>query len=737
MKLSLINFRCHKNLKLKLPDTGLVLLSGPSGVGKSTVLNAIVFALYGKVKKPYTFGVKKGCSVVMEYKDLYIQRSRTPNVLSILIDNQKWEDEPAETKIQEYLGNGICLDEIEFMASSYIRQKQLGSLLYMAGPQQLSFIEHLAFSEVPIEKLREICGNYIKDIKQKNSNIDSQLELIKTQIIELEAKTGKKFDKKQINVLKEKSKTIHSEYAKNMEILSLNQKSYDEQQQLEKLLLEQNNRNNQLKEQLSKLPNISEKKINKLEKKLKTAENTLYIYNNKIQLELELSTLEKNYDTNELQKEINNLKNLDLDDIPIVEKVINDYDTLLSELNTDVTDLNALEKEYNKKSIKKRLKEYKELLVSIQVLKCPNCKCSLIMKNNELESVNSEKIKSEESIDSLNNKIYNLEKKLKKSYQINDIISKIRKLNPDRDKLQKLKKLQKYRMDLDKYTEIHIHNKSSLIAKIQAIKIGDVPSEKKIEKIKNKLSINKKNWIKHQELQRDLANDIYANSIKALQKNDTKITESELNLQKLTVQRLSVELQEFTKNSDLLQEYSNFKQSKKDLKNKRKVAEKLNTDKNSILSTLEGFTTLFARIKDAEHISIENTVMGINNEAGVHLEEMFDDPIKIEMQTYRQTKTTKSVKPQINTSIEYRGFEYDSLDQISGGEQDRVSLAYTVALSSMFRSPILLLDECLSSLDKQLNTHILERMKQLSCDKLILVVSHEAERGLFDKIIEM
>ena len=49
MKLKLENFRCHKKAAFDFPNTGLVLLSGASGAGKTTIINAKTYALYGKL----------------------------------------------------------------------------------------------------------------------------------------------------------------------------------------------------------------------------------------------------------------------------------------------------------------------------------------------------------------------------------------------------------------------------------------------------------------------------------------------------------------------------------------------------------------------------------------------------------------------------------------------------------------------------------------------------------------
>jgi DNA repair exonuclease SbcCD ATPase subunit len=143
----------------------------------------------------------------------------------------------------------------------------------------------------------------------------------------------------------------------------------------------------------------------------------------------------------------------------------------------------------------------------------------------------------------------------------------------------------------------------------------------------------------------------------------------------------------------------------------------------------------------AEVLSIEDTVGLINSYSEVYLKFMFEtsfDPeIKVALKTFKELKTSKVTKPRINTVIEYKNYTYDSIDQVSGGESDRISLAFVLALNSLFRVPFLMLDECLSSLDSELNTLILERLREYAKDKLLLVVSHEANHGVFDHVVNV
>ena len=102
MKLELENFRCHKKAGFEIPDTGLVLLSGVSGAGKTTVLNAITYALYGKLAKPYSHDQTK-CSVRIEgyripgsEETLDIVRKSPGSRLKVTCNGKEYEDDGAQ-----------------------------------------------------------------------------------------------------------------------------------------------------------------------------------------------------------------------------------------------------------------------------------------------------------------------------------------------------------------------------------------------------------------------------------------------------------------------------------------------------------------------------------------------------------------------------------------------------------------------------------------------------------------
>ena len=184
-------------------------------------------------------------------------------------------------------------------------------------------------------------------------------------------------------------------------------------------------------------------------------------------------------------------------------------------------------------------------------------------------------------------------------------------------------------------------------------------------------------------------------------------------------------INEYNNYSKALEKYSEFKNKITDLENKEKEDRK----------KYDASVLLKEKILEAESIAILNIIETINNHSQVYLDYFFpDNPIIVKLQSFKETK--KDNKPQIIILIDYKGNETD-LASLSGGELSRVVLAFTLALSEIFNSPILLLDESTASLDQDSTTIVFDAIKENFKNKLVLIVAHQVVLGIFDNIIKI
>ena len=162
----------------------------------------------------------------------------------------------------------------------------------------------------------------------------------------------------------------------------------------------------------------------------------------------------------------------------------------------------------------------------------------------------------------------------------------------------------------------------------------------------------------------------------------------------------------------------------------QQTSSEVETKKYAVLDKLR------LKLLEAETIALESTVASINLELAQQLDGLFDTPISVRFETTKQLGNGGS-RHCVNLSVHYRGQNYDDIDQLSGGEAARVSLAITLALNKTASSPLLLLDESLSALDGELVDTVIDALKIASSSSNIpiFVVLHNNVQGVFDEVI--
>lgn len=188
------------------------------------------------------------------------------------------------------------------------------------------------------------------------------------------------------------------------------------------------------------------------------------------------------------------------------------------------------------------------------------------------------------------------------------------------------------------------------------------------------------------------------------------------NLQDLIIRRREIE--DLNK---LISEYRNMGEEEKKMEND--------------LLKLNQLKTL---INEVECQYIQKTVDLLNETLEDVAESLFTEPISLTLDLYKELKSTHRLKQAVNLKCIYKGIEYGKIEEMSGGEGDRVSLALIIALHKLSPSPLLLLDECISSLDSNLREQCLKSLREhLGEDKTAIAIIHETIEGHFDEVVKI
>jgi DNA repair protein SbcC/Rad50 len=180
MKLILQNFRCFRDLTIEFPDKGLVLLWGHSGVGKSTLLKAIHFALFGKEQKVVTNGEKK-CSVTLvlprrtEGDEWTIFRTKNPTYLRLTTIEGSFEDEVAQQMILNRFGD-------HFLLTNYIAQKSVNSFFALSNADKTTFLHHLTLQQFDVDSLKNKIKSKIRDRKSALATLSGEVGTLRVML---------------------------------------------------------------------------------------------------------------------------------------------------------------------------------------------------------------------------------------------------------------------------------------------------------------------------------------------------------------------------------------------------------------------------------------------------------------------------------------------------------------------------------------------------------------------------
>ena len=164
------------------------------------------------------------------------------------------------------------------------------------------------------------------------------------------------------------------------------------------------------------------------------------------------------------------------------------------------------------------------------------------------------------------------------------------------------------------------------------------------------------------------------------------------------------------------------------------------TTEAEICTKLKGIYKLKDIIRDAESLCLTRILTAINDSVATYLDIFFQSyPIKVNLvirddSDPSQAKAKSNRTGQIHITVDYKDMEAD-MSILSGGELQRVIIAYNMALSELFHVPLMLFDECTSNLDQELTETIVRGIKHNSYGKNIIMIAHQVVSGIFDQTI--
>lgn len=609
-------------------------------------------------------------------------------------------------------------------------------------------------SNISEKEVKEKYLNLETESKRKKTELDIEITNLSKEIIEA---TTSQIEKAKLESYIQEKKNQLSEIEKKIDMNVYNEEYYNNLVNFKKYketLIEVNNLQNTKEELENKY--IKEKEIfdTQLQKKLTDIENELWQDGTK---EDSLEAIENLEDClKDFQQYENACQKLS------TIKIEQDFSHEILELQ---------------QSIKQYEKELEKCKISKKVLKCPCCKSSLLFKNDVLEESIIKEISDDRTELSIQKSLREHEKRLmdlqqkqqirqqnlSKKEELETIISDIQKIYEEiqttfeiksqilsyREYIQKnlqredlINKLsgEKSPLLIDIEKQLKVIN-TKLISYKKLVEDTSFPSYEDVDTEIIKQKISKETLIDLKEQYENIKKDYDKTQIifqKLLEKSGKDINKIQEKIEddKKEICILNEKLEKCTLYLKKIEEYE---RDKKDYDTFKKYQENLKKDENSEIEMQKKYESiLFLKesISKSESIFLQKFILDLNKSVQKYINMFFtEDPMTLTLRTQR-SNSKQEIKSQINLLIDYKGNEFD-VSNLSGGEYDRVNLAITLSFAEMYGIPLLVLDECISSLDYTNFNNVIDCIRDNYLGNHVIVVSHQANEGLFDNIVQL
>ena len=732
-ELELKNFMRYLDKTCIKFDKKFIVIVGKTGAGKTSLLDAITFALYKRTSRTDLSGVKiedvckpggyvklKFTSGNSEYEvERGIKHTGQPYLI-LKKDGRKIEGKIPE--LDREIANIIGLDYIGFRNSTFIRQEEMKELGSAKGSERLEIFQKLFRLDV-FEKAKEIADEKLKEVSREISRIEDIISLEKSRL----EKEEKEIPRREEEIEELKSKIAKIEYIfekKKIEVKKY-EKELEEKRKKYEEFIKLKTKYEELNKQFEKIKN----EIFEAEKRKRELE---YLLKRKKILETEI-------------RDIDRIK----EDIEVLEKIKNAKDGLLREKNIYKDNLKSIIEKYRRKKYKIALRIEKEKN------RIKNLKTS-ITKEEAFDLLRNEGALNERinridlEVEWLKRNATLLRRLLKEKEEskqkLNLIKNKIKLINEDCFILSEIKRnLQELERELLLLEEEEEKEKQKNIDKIKRIdeeieKLGfDHEKETRLSKLREILKEKERKRKEYEDILkkfsqigniddeirkktielRDLESKVLGMSHKY--KEMEKIKE-EYEKIKIKTENLKNEERKIENNLIKLKEEKRIKEielenKKTEILNLKKEIEKLKDELNKFKENAEIYSLLKERIFHKRGVvmhALNQLLPNLARETSENLMELTDGRFnRVELIPYEQNN-------QYGISIRVYGVDGRPHDvqEFSGGEKTQINAALRFAIArelasmkgSYSRMRILFIDEGdLGSLDTEVSRELFVR----------------------------
>jgi len=796
-RVKLKGFKKYTEEKIFELQPGINLIEGKSGSGKSTLIEAVYWVLFGKPRDVKNVFLEKeeikknGTSVSFWLDNYYVKRTKPPETLILKIKKEKgdkvYEGEEAQQLIYQIFGNGT---EWGSEYSCFMFQGQSNILLSGTKAEKTDILKKLFFGndEVEgqkyIERIEEIVKKYESKIEKNRNKIDTISEIIKKE---------KEDYSDIISSLPQKNKN-EINYENVISDLKMRIKIQNE-------LDQEKNKRNDYSEEIQSYTQGYEEEINFDEVMKRTKEEIENLKKVKDWMKLAescggINTIEffmknsgciqkaklfyggymKFCEDNGLDWKIfsENLIDCLTEEMNIMDKflkmdrhmkeIVGNLELFKNELpNYEERFKKTMEfigvnyEEATERNIMRKCDE-----LTIKPLTCPNCNIELMIREgsegNKLQKV--EKYMNDKDredviqimqlyfttknrIESYENELICVKDDMKKFEEVDEKKIKYKKTNEA--KLKIIDHMNVYDFNKEMFSKfVEMKEKSPLLDTF----VDDLETCKRH---KNEIELINIEFLREYEKSGDdtikykLKNE--SDKLARYEKLNTKYEESRMKIKKLKEKLEEYEYLERTFEGEVLDEdFLDKMRSMKESEIKDKIFKNHKDRKDEIKSIENKNFELGKEIEEYKKLEliIQEIINGMFMEKIEKMNEIVNDILsyiapdfRVEIDMFKYVKSKKIIKPEINIKYFMNQVEYEG--KPSGGEEDRISIAFSIAMNILSNSKFMFIDESTKFLNIESKMACVEVIKKYlgEDEKYVGMVCHDTIHGQYDNIIHL